>query len=428
MDKIVKRRNNRKKYYILAFIVVISVFIYQAISSKQIIIPTIHKNELSISKVIQEDFLESIHLTGLIIPGITLPIQASEDGKVIKIYSKQGSHLNKDQLIVKLASEDLDTKLLLKKGEIIERLNDLKYAKLKLEQSIAQMKEKRLDLDYKLKDNKIKYNINKKLYELKQLPKAEFEEIKFEYNYLKDKLVYSQNILKYDHLLKEQNCKTIAANIDFIKIEQLSIEKRIKNLSIVSPVVGQLTKLHVTTGENIDTGEMIAQIDITDVFKIRAKVDEYYITRIMNGNKGYINNDDIRYEVYINDISPQVKEGMFEVELVFLSNTPKNLKVGQSVFIDLALDNEKTRNTLLLKKGSFFQDSGGSWVFKLNHDGTEATKQSIKIGKQNTQYYEILQGLEIGDEVIISSYESFRSSRKISLNQHSQFDFLDFFR
>jgi len=258
-----------------------------------------------------------------------------------------------------------------------------------------------------------KYKLNKKLYNQKAIGRQEFQEAENNYNYQKQRMILAQQVLQQDSLSTKQELQQSRNSYARIQSALELMRKKVGDLVVRAPVDGQLTSLDVEIGQSKNKGERLGQLDVLSGFKVRVAIGEHYISRIYMGQYGTFLLNGKTYKLLIKKVYTQVTNGRFQVEMQFEKKAPQGIRRGQSLQIRLALSDEK--QALLIAKGGFFQQTGGNWIFKLNENGKIAYKVDIQLGNQNTEYYEVLQGLKPGDKVVTSSYDIFGDKQELIL-------------
>jgi HlyD family secretion protein len=257
------------------------------------------------------------------------------------------------------------------------------------------------------------YNLIKKLYDQKAIGSHEFQESENNYNYQKQRMVLAKQVLEQDSISTKQELEQSRNSYVRIKSALELMRKKVGDLVVRAPVDGQLTSLDAEIGQSKNKGERLGQIDVLSGFKVRADIDEHYISRIYTGQFGTFPFNGEQYKLVIKKVYTQVNNGRFQVDMLFEDEVPEGIRRGQSLQIRLALSEEK--QATLVPKGGFFQQTGGNWIFKLSEDGDTAYKVDIQLGSQNTEYYEVLQGLNPGDKVVTSSYDNYGDKQELIL-------------
>lgn len=373
----------------------------------------IDKNTLSIATVKTGNFGEFITIDGFVLPVNTVYLDAVEGGVIEKIIAEDGNMLKKGDTILTLSNSNLELDYINRETQILELLNQVENARISLKQSQTTQLNQLAEAEYQYQQSERKFHQNKLFDEKGMISKNEYRQSQDEFSYLKKKINLLRNSLKQDSLLSAAQIKQMDFSARRMKENLGIVKKNLENLVIRAPLDGQLTSFDMQKGQLITKGENIAQMDVMNGYKLRVSIDEHYISRIFPGQQGTFDFDGNTYLLTIKKVNPQVKNGLFNADMVFESNVPKGIRKGQHLDIKLQLSTQKT--ALLLEKGGFAQNTGGNWVFVLNDkkNNNEAIRKNIRIGRQNPQYYEVLDGLKEGEKVIISSYSGFEDKDKL---------------
>jgi len=271
------------------------------------------------------------------------------------------------------------------------------------------------DVENQLIESERIYEMNKKLYDKGVVAGQEYEKSKNDYNYQKERMKLTQQILNQDSIAVNQEQNQSQRSYAQTQSALELMRKKVEDLVVKAPVDGQLTSLEAEIGQSKNKGERLGQIDVLSGYKVRVDVDEHYISRIYTGQHGTFTFDAKEYVLAIKKVYTQVTNGRFQVDMVFENEAPEGIRRGQTLQIRVALSQEK--QALLIPKGGFFQQTGGNWIFKVSEDGSMAYKQDIQLGSQNTEYYEVISGLEPGDQVITSSYDNYGDVQELVLQK-----------
>ncbi len=415
MDKkIEKKKWTWQKITLYALVVVGVVFLFSTIwkdagTSKL----NVETERLLVDTVRQGVFQEFIPVTGIVQPIKTVFIDAIEGGRVEEKFVEDGAMMKKGQPILRLSNPDLQLNYLNQEANTVAQINQIRNTSLMMEQQSLNLREQALDVEYQIDLVSKRNQRNQELFNAKAISRVDFEETTDELEHLYRRKKMLAMTIEKDSMSQALQQDQMENSLDLMQ-RNLSIARQsLDNLIIKSPIDGQLSGLNTELGELITQGESIAQVDNLSNFKIRARIDEYYISRIFIDQEGSFQFDGKTYNLSIKKIYPQVTNGSFEADLVFTGDTPKNIKRGQSVSIKLELSAEE--KGLLLARGSFYQKTGGNWIYLVESGTNVARKQSIKVGRQNPNFYEILAGLEPGDVVIVSSYDNFGDKDELIL-------------
>ena len=373
----------------------------------------VETNRLLVDTVHRGVFQEFIPITGVVEPIKTVFIDAVEGGRIEEIFVEDGAMLQKGQRIMQLSNPNLQLNYLQSEGQIMNQINQLENLKLNREQQSLNLREQALDVEYRIDLLSKRTARNKSLYKDEVIAQVDFEETQDEYEHLLRRRKLLADVIKRDSMSQVVQENQLTASVDLMR-RNLKISKQsLENLLVRSPITGQLSGMDSEIGELINQGGRIAQLDDLSNFKVKGRIDEFYITRIFLGQEGSFPLGGKTYHLVIKKIYPDVQNGVFEVDMVFTSEIPPTIKRGQTVSIKLALSAET--EALLVARGGFYQTTGGNWVYVIDPNTHTAYKRDIKVGRQNPSFYEVTQGLKAGDVVITSSYENFGDKDELVL-------------
>ncbi|HUU37152.1 MAG TPA: efflux RND transporter periplasmic adaptor subunit [Candidatus Desulfaltia sp.] len=376
-------------------------------------VQTVKREKILISTIKRGFFKETISLNGKILPVNIVYLDALEGGRVDKIFVEVGSMVDQGDPILQMTNTNLLMDIMFRESELFQQSNNLRNTRLSMEQYKLQLNQQFTDIENKLQQQRRVYERYKELEKDSLISRHEYELAKDQYEYLvkqKDLTVESQKSeLKFRQAqieALEESLNRMQANLDIVKQRQ-------ENLTLVAPVLGQLTSLLASIGESVSPGARLGQIDQWDLFKVMTDIDERYIAQVKIKDVGEFEFAGQTYKVDVRKIYPEVKDGKFEVDLEFVGEHPSGLKRGQSLQIRLNLVD--SIESLFLARGDFSRSSGNRWVYVLDETGKAAVKRRIRTGRQTPQLFEVLEGVTEGETVIVSSYESFKNCDRLIL-------------
>ncbi len=353
----------------------------------------------------QGEFNDYIRVSGQVQPMTTVQLSPTEGGNVKRIVVEEGSHVNEGDVIVVLGNENLDMQILNSEAELAEKENILRNTMISMEQQKLSVRQEKLSLQIEVRRARRAYEQNKALYEEKLIAKEEYLKASEDYELAKDKLELVTDRERQDSLYRSVQIAQMHESLENMRLNMNMIRRRKENLSVKAPISGELGLLDVELGQSVAAGAKIGQINNLDSYKIEAQIDEHYIDRVAPGLEATFERQNEKYSSVIRKVYPEVRDGKFKADFRFEGQQPENIRTGQTYYLNLQLG--QSAEAILIPRGSFYQNTGGKWVYVLNADGTKATKRSVRIGRQNPQYYEVIEGLAPGDKVIISAYDSF---------------------
>ncbi len=358
-------------------------------------------------------FQEFITISGVVQPIKTVYVSAIEGGRVEEIFVEDGTYLKKEQPILQLSNSDLQASYLNQETNIVAQINQIRNTTILMEQQRIDRQERAADVLYRLDQLEKSLKRNEILYRDSVISQVDYEKEQDEYKNLQRRKILLYKSMESDSLFQDAQAKQMESTLTLMR-RNLDISKSsLDRLTVRAPINGQLSALDVEIGELIAKGDKIAQVDILEKYKIRAKIDEFYVSRVFLDQEGTFTFDGDSYRLKVKKIYPDVVNGSFEVDLVFQEDPPTSIKRGQTVTIRLALSSET--HALLLERGGFYQNSGGNWAYVIDPATGHAFKKNIKVGRQNPSYYEVLEGLREGDVVITSSYDNYNEMDELVL-------------
>ncbi len=368
---------------------------------------------ITISEVKNGPFQEFIPVNGVVMPITTIYLDANEGGRVDQKFVEDGTIMKKGDPIMKLANTDLELSLVNQETSVFNLLTQMQISRNAAQQNTISKLNQMADVDNAFKESERLYLLNKHLYEQKAIGLQEFKQSQIAYDYQVKRKKLTQQILKQDSVSTKQELNQAKQSFDRTQNALAVMRQKVGDLIVRAPVDGQLTSLDAEIGQNKHQGERLGQIDVLSGFKVRVDVDEHYISRIFTGLTGDFDFSDKTYKLKIKKVFTQVTNGRFQVDMEFVGKVPEGIRRGQTLQIRLALGDET--KALLLAKGGFYQQTGGNWIFKVSDDGKTAYKVDVQLGRQNPDYYEVLQGLKPGDKVVTSSYENYGTMQELVL-------------
>ncbi|MBN1893330.1 HlyD family efflux transporter periplasmic adaptor subunit [bacterium] len=375
----------------------------------------VQAERLTVSTVSRAPFQEFIPVTGTVIPIKTVFLDAMEGGQVSAVYLEAGSLVKAGDKILKLENNNLRLNILYNEANLAEQSNALRTNRLQMEQNRLALQSQLTQLNYELKKQKRIYEQSKILIEKGMIARQQFEEEKDLYDFLVEKQRLTIETHQKDSLFRTIQIQNLEMSLDRMQDNMRLVKLNLENLVVKAPVSGQLTSLVPEVGQSISGGQRIGQIDVLDGFKARAEIDEHYIARIHTELGGEFEFAGKTYRLGIRKVYPEVKEGRFEVDMEFESGSPESIRRGQTLHIRLELGD--LSEAVLLPRGGFNQTTGGQWIYVVDQSGNFAVKRAIKLGRQNPEMFEVLEGLEPGEKAITSSYESYGEMDKLILKK-----------
>ena len=413
MDKVIeKKKGIHKKHIFWGLGIILAGFlIFKLAFGDHSSVFRAEKDKLSVSTVEDGIFNDYITVIGQVEPITTIFLDAVEGGTVEQRFIEEGAIVKKGDVILRLENRQLYQTILNSEAALAEKENYLRNTRISFETELIQSKRNILDSDYKLTRKKRTYNQYESLYKEALISKEDYLQAREDYEYEGHLLTINKLKARNDSMLRATSMITLETDLGKMRQMLDLVHERLGDLNVKAPVDGQLGMLDAEIGQSINGGQRIGQINVLDNFKVNAKIDEHYIDRVIRGLAATLDRNGTNFNLSVKKVYPDVREGQFKIDLVFEGQTPENIRTGQTYHVKLELG--ESQKALMIPRGGFFQSTGGQWVFVLNESGTEAVKRPIKIGKQNPQYYEVLEGLNAGEKVITSGYEMFGTNDRI---------------
>ena len=370
---------------------------------------------ITVSEVKSGPFQETIPVNGVVLPITSIYLDAVEGGRVEEKYVDDGAVMKKGEPILRLSNTDLELSLVNQETSVYNLLTQMQISQNAARQNTIGKLNQGTDVESELKEAERIYKLNKKLYDQKAIGLQEFKQSENNYNYQLEKKRLSEQILKQDSISVKQELNQARQSYERTQNALDVMRKKVGDLIVRAPVDGQLTSLDAEIGQSKNKGERLGQIDVLSGFKVRVDIDEHYISRIYTGLLGSFTLAGKDYKLKIKKVYTQVTNGRFQVDMEFDGEVPQGIRRGQTLQIRLAFSDEV--QAVQVAKGGFYQQTGGNWIFKLSDDGKTAYKVDIQLGRQNPDYYEVLQGLKPGDKVVTSSYENYGNMQELVLKK-----------
>lgn len=370
----------------------------------------VDKERLSISIVTQGEFNDYIRVIGQVIPDRIIYLDAIEGGRVEERLIEEGAQVKAGDVILRLSNPLLNIGILQSEADLAYQENELRNTRLSMEQEHLRLKQDRIGLHKELVQKERRCQQYERLYNKQLLAREDYLLSKEDYESARDQLDVVDQRIRQDDLFRSSQLESLDENIRNMKRSLTLVRERLENLKVKAPVDGQLGNLEAQIGQSIAQGERIGQV-ITPELKVEAKIDEHYVERIMAGLPAGFEREGKPFQMEVTKVYPEVREGQFRTDLHFIGSRPENIRAGQTYHLNLQLGDPV--ESILIPRGSFYQASGGLYVYVVNEDETEARRRPVTIGRQNPQYYEVISGLQPGEKVIISGYELFGENERL---------------
>ena len=379
----------------------------------------VSKDELTISEVKQAEFKDYVRTNGQVLPIQVVQISPEEGGIVMEKVVEEGSHVKKGDVIVRLSNSNLDLQILNAEAELAEKQNLLRNTQVAMQQDRLNNQTEQAQLDMDTQRKQRTFEQNKRLYGEKLISKEDYLQSQEDYQLSAKKRSLVSKRLKQDSIYRTVQMDQMEDNLQNMRRNVVLVRQRKDKLEVRSAIDGELGLLDVELGQSISPGQKIGQLNDLSDYKVQASIDEHYIDRVRQGlTATFTRGERLRvgdgtsgikqYQLQVRKVYPEVREGKFRCDFIFKGERPENIRTGQTYYIDLELG--QPEQAIIIPRGTFFQTTGGQWIFVLSSDGSKAYRRNIRIGRQNPQHYEVLEGLEPGERVVTSGYEAFKDN------------------
>ena len=413
MDKIIEKKTGwrvafTKKalpYWLGALLAVFIVYLIARPNSKTL---RVDKDTVTISSAVKGEFNDYIRISGRVQPMTTIQLSPQEGGIVEKILIEEGSPVKAGDAILILNNDNLDLQILNSEAELAEKENILRNTQIQMEQQKLDVRQNVLEYGTQVDRLKRAYEQQKALYEDKLIAKEDYLKAEEDYRLALQKYDLIRERSKQDSLYRGTQIDRMEESLENMQLNMQMIRKRKSNLIVRAPIDGELGLLDVVLGQSIASGTKIGQINSVGTYKVEAQIDEHYIDRVVDGLEATFERQGETYSTVIRKVYPEVRDGKFKADFKFDGEQPDNIRSGQTYYLNLQLG--QPEEAVIIPRGTFYQKTGGKWIYVVNKDGNKAVKREIRIGRQNPQYYEVLEGLEPGEKVITSGYDTYGDS------------------
>lgn len=413
MDKIIEKKTGwrvafTKKalpWWLGALLLVFVIYLITRPNNKTL---RVDKDTVTISSAVKGEFNDYIRISGRVQPMTTIQLSPQEGGIVEKILIEEGSPVKAGDTILILNNDNLDLQILNSEAELAEKENILRNTQIQMEQQKLDVRQNVLEYGTNVERLRRAYEQQKALYEDKLIAKEEYLKAEEDYQLALQKYNLMTERSRQDSLYRGTQIDRMEESLENMQLNMSMIRKRKSNLIVKASIDGELGLLDVVLGQSIAAGTKIGQINSVGLYKVEAQIDEHYIDRVVAGLEATFERQGETYSTVIRKVYPEVRDGKFKADFKFDGEQPDNIRSGQTYYLNLQLG--QPEETVIIPRGTFYQKTGGKWIYVVNKEGTKAIKREIRIGRQNPQYYEVLEGLEPGERVITSGYDTYGDS------------------
>lgn len=409
MDRQIEKKSFLRRYawYIAAAAALAALLVWIVLGTTANTM-TVDASDITISDVTRGKFDDYVRLNGQVLPIQVVQISPEEGGIVREKVVEEGTRVRKGDVILRLSNSNLDLQILNAEAELAEKQNLLRNTQVAMQQDRLNNRTEQATLDTDCDRKRRAYEQNARLYKERLISKEVYLQSREDYKLARRKQSLISQRLKQDSIYRHVQMAQMEDNLDNMRKNVLLVRDRKNKLEVRSAIDGELGLLDVELGQNIAAGQNIGQINDLSDFKVQAQIDEHYIDRVRPGLSASFSRDGKTYRLRVRKVYPEVRNGTFRTDFVFVGERPAQMRSGQTFYVELALG--KSQQATLIPRGTFFQTTGGNWIFVLDKSGRKAYRRNISIARQNPQYYEVTDGLEPGERVITSGYEAFKDN------------------
>ena len=415
MDRIIENKSKKRRriLWISLSVLVVTFIVYLLFFTDHSSKLNVERDKLTISDVVEAEFLDYMTATGNVEPLTTVYLDAVEGGRVEKILIEEGSMVNAGDIILRLTNPDLNLRILTSQADLAEQENRLRDTKIMMEQQRIELRRQIIQYEFDLIKLNRTYLANKTLFNQGLISEQEYLLSKENAELTQQTIQLFKEKSVQDSLFRATQVKSLEGALDRMQDNIELVKDKLESLNVKAPVTGQLGSLEAEIGQTIISGYRLGQIHILDNFKVTAQIDEHWIDRIRTGLPATLERNDQNFNLNIIKVYPEVRGGQFQVDMEFSGVKPDNIRTGQTYRINVELG--QPIKALQVLKGGFFESTGGQWIYVVDPSGQFAIKRTIRTGRMNPRYYEILEGLQPGEKVVVSSYTSFGNNDKLIL-------------
>lgn len=409
MDRQIEKKSFLRRYawYVAAAAALAALLVWIVLGTTASTM-TVDASDITISDITRGKFDDYVRLNGQVLPIQVVQISPEEGGIVREKVVEEGTRVRKGDVILRLSNSNLDLQILNAEAELAEKQNLLRNTQVAMQQDRLNNRTEQATLDTDCDRKRRAYEQNARLYKERLISKEVYLQSREDYKLARRKQSLISQRLKQDSLYRHVQMAQMEDNLDNMRKNVLLVRDRKNKLEVRSAIDGELGLLDVELGQNIAAGQNIGQINDLSDFKVQAQIDEHYIDRVRPGLSASFSRGGKIYRLRVRKVYPEVRNGTFRTDFVFVGERPAQMRSGQTFYVELALG--KSQQATLIPRGTFFQTTGGNWIFVLDKSGRKAYRRNISIARQNPQYYEVTDGLEPGERVITSGYEAFKDN------------------
>ncbi len=395
---------------ILALVALIVYAVASSTGGKRL---NVERDKITVATVTEGPFQELISVTGTVLPSSTVYLDAVDGGRVEEVFVREGAYVEAGQPILRLSNNDLQLRVLNAEAQRIEQRDRLQNTRFNMEMNSLNLRQQLSEMNYQIQRLERQFERNRELHEKQLISQQEFESVRDEFEYWQRRKELTMQAFRQDSLRMESQVAQLEHALSRMEQNFEVIQRNLENLTLTAPVSGQLSALNAEVGEIRSSGFRFGQIDVLDGYRVRAQIDEFYISRVNRTQEaqGEVAGQD--YRLTVSRVYPEVRDSRFEVDFDFMSEPPEGIRRGQTLRFRLEMSDPA--QAIMVPRGGFYQTTGGNWIYVVDESGDFATKRFIQLGRQNPTHFELIKGLEPGERVITSSYDTFGDADRLVL-------------
>lgn len=374
----------------------------------------VDREKITIAAVTEGPFQELISATGTVLPRTTVYLDAVEGGRIEEVFIREGAHVQTGQPILRLSNNDLQLRLLNAEAQRIEQRDRLQNTRFNMEMNSLNLRQQLTEMNYQIERLQKQFERRQELYEKQLISEQEFEDVRDEFAYWQRRKDLTLQAFRQDSLRMVTQVSQMEDALDRMERNFQVIRDNLENLVVRAPIDGQLSMLDAEVGQIRTSGSRFGQIDVLDGYRVRAQIDEFYISRVTREQRAQGEVAGQEYQMIATRVYPEVRDGRFEVDFEFAEEPPVGIRRGQTLRFRLEMSDPA--QAVMVPRGGFYQTTGGNWIYVIDRSGETASKRFIQLGRQNPTHFEVVNGLEPGERVVTSSYETFGDADRLVLN------------
>jgi HlyD family secretion protein len=419
MDRVIEKKSRSPLQWLLiaAGVVIVAVIAWQIVARTGSSRLRVDSTRMTTGAVEKAEFREYYPFDGTIESAETVFLDIEEGGRVEKIFAEGGQAVKKGDLILRFSNAEAQRTSIETETRLLETLDNQRNTEFNRAQSSILLQEQLLDLEHQIVDAQAKFNRYETLVKVPNgaISRELYEIARDQINFLKSRRDLMKERIRQEDILSANQIQQAKKSISRLNENLELLNRIVQSLDVRAPISGDLSTINAKIGQNINRGQSIGQIDVPGTFKVRARIDQFYLGRVQVGTPGHVDLEGKNWAVKVQKVYPDVKQNVFEADVIFDGEVPANLRRGQTVTVELSFGSPS--QSLIVPKGGFYQQTGGRWVYLISPDGKTARRADVKLGRQNPRQVEVLEGLKEGDRIVTSGYDSYNNADELRFSE-----------